>query len=327
MLIYKITNTITGKPYIGLDRDRDGSKTKRWREHQYNASRDNQYVSKLYRSMKKHGIENFTHEVIHDDITDEYELIKLEAEYIKSHDSISNGYNILPADLMADHSFLSEEDKEAIRLAKSRGAKEANRVRWASVTDDEKKEFFKKLIESYPTEDRKKNVKEYWDSLDASERADRIQGILNYWENITPEQRDKRAVTSRDNFKLGSEKLSGLYKITQPDGSVVEVKSLKSYCIEHSLRQDIMYAIANGNREEGFNGWRVEIIEPPAYKRNNMNVLRGVMISPTGDEVSVDNFKEFCKTNGLHYSAIQMLKAGKIKQTKGWKLKEWWKVT
>ena len=88
-VIYKITNKINGKVYIGLT---TVPLKERWRNHVVSVGRVNR---PLYNSMKKYGIENFIVEEI--DRTDDFEeLGKLERKYINEYDSTNpkNGYNL-----------------------------------------------------------------------------------------------------------------------------------------------------------------------------------------------------------------------------------------
>lgn len=70
MYIYKITNTINNKVYIGQTHD----VAKRWYKHNYNAKSGRK--GHLYDAMRKYGLENFTIEVIEecfDDFVDDRE--------------------------------------------------------------------------------------------------------------------------------------------------------------------------------------------------------------------------------------------------------------
>ena len=88
-IIYSINNKINDKKYIG--------KTirpiqVRWKEHLkdiYNPQKNN---SKLYRAMNKHGIDNFSIEILEDDIPNEL-LGEKEQTYIKLFNSYYEGYN------------------------------------------------------------------------------------------------------------------------------------------------------------------------------------------------------------------------------------------
>ena len=86
--IYKITNLINNKSYIGKTLY---SIDKRWQEH----CRDSRKLSlenrPLYRSMRKHGIENFSIECIEE--VDDTKINNREAHWIEFFDTYRNGYN------------------------------------------------------------------------------------------------------------------------------------------------------------------------------------------------------------------------------------------
>lgn len=86
--IYKITNNINGKCYIGKTL---GSIEKRWKEHQYDSTRRKLEVRPLYRAFNKYGIENFSIEQIEEcdvDILSEREIY-----WINYYNSYHYGYN------------------------------------------------------------------------------------------------------------------------------------------------------------------------------------------------------------------------------------------
>ena len=87
-LIYKITNNQNDKVYIGKTIQ---SLKDRWQQHKCDSKNSNKDY-KLYRAMKKYGIENFNIEIVEDDIP-ENELGIKEQEYIKKFNSYYNGYN------------------------------------------------------------------------------------------------------------------------------------------------------------------------------------------------------------------------------------------
>ena len=88
MLIYKITNDVNSKLYIGQT-------TKTLQERI--ASHQNSFVSgvdtHLYRAMRKYGWDKFHFHII-DYATTQAELDKLEAFYIAKYDTVRNGYNM-----------------------------------------------------------------------------------------------------------------------------------------------------------------------------------------------------------------------------------------
>lgn len=80
--IYKITNTINGKMYIGQSVDI----TRRWRQH-----KNSELDYPLYKAFKKYGIENFIFEILEEcSIT---MLNERERYYIQLYDSCRCGYN------------------------------------------------------------------------------------------------------------------------------------------------------------------------------------------------------------------------------------------
>lgn len=87
--IYKITNLINNKNYIGQSVN---VKT-RWRNHiRISKDKDNRgYNYPLYCAFRKYGIENFDFEILEEVIPDN--LDEKEIYYIKKYDSFNNGYN------------------------------------------------------------------------------------------------------------------------------------------------------------------------------------------------------------------------------------------
>lgn len=90
MQIYKITNTINGKIYIGQTKNtfhrRYDSKLHWWKSKNIN--------DYLKRSINKYGHENFSVEILHEKVESFDKLDELEIQYIKEFDCLfPNGYN------------------------------------------------------------------------------------------------------------------------------------------------------------------------------------------------------------------------------------------
>lgn len=84
--IYKITNNINQKVYIGKT---EGTIEKRFKEHCRASKRDENKNRPLYSAMRKYGVENFQVEEIEEtDIPEEREKY-----WIKQYGSYGNGYN------------------------------------------------------------------------------------------------------------------------------------------------------------------------------------------------------------------------------------------
>ena len=83
--IYKITNLINGKMYIGQSIDIE----KRWEEHKFYSGKENTAIQSAF---KKYGISNFSFEVIEECLREE--LDAKEIYWIAKYDSFNNGYNL-----------------------------------------------------------------------------------------------------------------------------------------------------------------------------------------------------------------------------------------
>lgn len=87
--IYKITNMINNKAYIGCS----SNINKRWNSHKqrYNDSTNKEYEKELYVAMRQYGLDNFKIEVIEE--CKEEDLFKRESYYIETLNTIAEGYN------------------------------------------------------------------------------------------------------------------------------------------------------------------------------------------------------------------------------------------
>jgi len=84
--IYKATNKINGKVYIGFD----SSWPNRLIDHKNNYSKKN---FKFYQAIRKYGWDNFEWETIYQSKDGEHCLKNMESNFIEQYDSFKNGYN------------------------------------------------------------------------------------------------------------------------------------------------------------------------------------------------------------------------------------------
>lgn len=110
--IYKITNLINNKVYIG----QSTNIKERWKAHRSRPFQKNseQYNSLLYRSIRKYGLENFSFEIIEE--CDKRFLDEREIYWIAyySSNNFENGYNLTKGGDSATYSKLTEKQVEEI---------------------------------------------------------------------------------------------------------------------------------------------------------------------------------------------------------------------
>ena len=120
--IYKITNLVNGKEYIGQT---SLSIQERFKQHIHDANKGYYNHRPLYNAFNKYGIENFIVEELEECNTEE--VNQKEIEYINKFDTYSNGYN---ATLGGEGTVTIDYDKvlEKYRMGLSAGqiAKDMN---------------------------------------------------------------------------------------------------------------------------------------------------------------------------------------------------------
>lgn len=92
--IYKITNKINNKSYIGFSNNIPN----RWYAHMSGNTNP-----KLSADIKKYGLENFRFDIL-DLMTEDYKINHSEAYYINTFDTIKHGYNTERGDIITDYS-------------------------------------------------------------------------------------------------------------------------------------------------------------------------------------------------------------------------------
>lgn len=100
MIIYKITNKINGKAYIGFTKN---SLEYRWKQHIRDAKcRSKEVKHKFQLALLEHGTESFTIEQI-DVAADRAEAERKEMFWIQHVDTLENGYNTTPGGKNGGH--------------------------------------------------------------------------------------------------------------------------------------------------------------------------------------------------------------------------------
>lgn len=150
MIIYKITNKINNKIYIGQT---VRALEERLSEHK---RKRNPLISK---ALKKYGIENFSVEVIYEASTIE-ELNEKEFEFIRKYNSINpNGYNQCEGGGNTVGYIHTDEAKKKMSKAKSEMYLGENNPFYGKThTDEAKKKMSEKRKGRKLTEEWKKNI-------------------------------------------------------------------------------------------------------------------------------------------------------------------------
>ena len=99
-IVYKRTNNINGKMYIG--------QTEQTLEGRWANGKGYRGSVKFYAAIQKYGAENFSHEILKENLTKE-EADYWEVYYIEKFDTIKNGYNLKAG---GTHCIYSEESKQ-----------------------------------------------------------------------------------------------------------------------------------------------------------------------------------------------------------------------
>jgi len=90
--IYKATNILNGKVYIGFDSNWPNRKT----AHKRNSEKNLKGNTKLYNAIRKYGWNNFNWCVLYQSIDGIHCLEVMEPYFIIENDSMNQGYNMTP---------------------------------------------------------------------------------------------------------------------------------------------------------------------------------------------------------------------------------------
>ena len=197
--LYKITNKITGKCYIGVTIQPDYQS--RWRKH-INSLRYKEGCPLLKKSMKKHGVENFTFEILI--ICFDEDVVKYEKEYIKKYNSQQpNGYNILSGGQIGDGFVGYKHSPETIEKIKEKGRqfREKNPHHFETY-----REKLKKSMEKVDTSSCVKNSEKFKKAM-IKRKEEYVKGVK---------------IVSEEQKKKISEGLKKYFETNQPNSINIE---------------------------------------------------------------------------------------------------------
>jgi len=201
MEIYKITNLINNKIYIGKD----------------TTSNPNYYGSGLLikKSINKYGIENFSKEILEKIDSDDHDyLSKREKYWIKYYDStnLEIGYNISAGGDGGD-TLRNHPNKEMICEKISKGSPKKGKTYEEVFGEEYAKEYKRKLSESHPRLSMKELTGEYYETwlknvrkVAESKRGKSIKENNNWTEEQYQEYLKNLSIRNKNNWnKISSE--------------------------------------------------------------------------------------------------------------------------
>ena len=156
MYIYKITNNLNNKIYIGYK-----SKTVEESESYYGSG------TVIKAAIKKYGKDNFTKTILERDIVDFDFLKERERHYIKLYDSYNNGYNLTKGgDGIIGYKLTEEHKQKLIKSVKGKPLSKEHKQKLSEslqgkIISEETKEAIRKALTGRPRpEETKRKISE-----------------------------------------------------------------------------------------------------------------------------------------------------------------------
>jgi group I intron endonuclease len=208
MIIYKITNLVNNKIYIGQT---TGTIEKRWQRHNWQCTRKRNAMA-ITNAIIKYGKENFTIEEIDKAETIE-ELNEKEIYFISLLNSISpNGYNLSGG---GGYVEMSDETKLKISNTHKRKWKEGNRI---------SEETRKKLSDSHKGWIPSEETKEKWRKAFGGKRP------------------------SDNTIQASIESSQKTYTLLNPLGELITFTNMREFCKQNGLSNSKLCLVASGKR-------------------------------------------------------------------------------
>ncbi len=198
-IIYCYTNRITGKKYIGQTIHPDQRK----RNHLHEATMKNSDYY-FHRSIRKHGIENFTYEIL-EEMENPDELIIRERHYVETLNTIwPNGYNeVLPLNIMSDEirQKISESQKKRLAARTPEQISMENAKRSKSMMGHKQSQHQKDTAT--------KTFSQFWSITHPCGKQESIHNLLEFCRTVS----DNPSSMSSNLYKYGKHKGFKAHKI------------------------------------------------------------------------------------------------------------------
>jgi group I intron endonuclease len=271
--IYKATNKINGKSYIGFD----SAWPNRMNNHKHNASNKKHFKYALYNAIRKYGWDNFEWEVVYQSKDRDYILKEMETHFIKEYNTFgNNGYNMT---MGGEGAFGYKHTKEFIewnRIRQIQWIKDNGSYMTGKKHNEETLEKISKgrrLSNHSPFAGKKHN-----------EETKRKQSLANIGrvshnkgKKISPETIEKMRITKVN-------KSNRLYSFVDPSGNTHNTNNMKEFCRDNVLSYASMGRVVNGHSNH-HKGWTV------LKTHEEMELKRLLKVKQREDNPPVNNSK------------------------------------
>lgn len=232
--IYKFTNKINGKSYIGQSIDIE----RRYKQHKASAldEKNSNYNCSFYKAIRKYGWDNFTHEILEEVDKDEFNRVllnTLEVEYIALFNSYKNGYNMTPGgDYVNPESRKGEKNGRAL-------LKEEDVVYIRECYNSKIK--FAKVYEEYKDKISKRGLQKIW-GFDTWQyiHPEYNNEENKYWHSHQAKANPKE-VASNNKRKFSKEQVLQMRK--DYDGGMAPKQVYNKYCKDTGIATSTIYNI------------------------------------------------------------------------------------
>lgn len=264
MYIYKITNKVNEKAYIGMS-EGDPAESARWKEHVYIAKNHNGTSTYLYNAMRKYGLDGFLYEVIDISARNREELKQLEIKFIAELNTLKpNGYNMtIGGD--GGNTLITLSEKE-LKRAKEKFSKSIAETNKKPEVKERQSNAAKRAWQhrfSVPgfreehSKEQSKISKQWWSEKELTEEDRKIYSEAQKLRarNESSAQRKKRLDTlSLNKFP------SKLWRLTFPTGRIEIIESIYIYCKKNELPYDKIYS-SKRRGSPSKDGWFLELLD------------------------------------------------------------------
>lgn len=178
--IYKITNQVNGKCYIGQSHNIN----ERWVKHRSRAYQINDinYDCYFYRAIRKYGLEHFSFEILEECSSEE--LSKREMYYISFYDSFNpeHGYNMT----MGGEGRLVQDRNRVLELW-NQGCIIGDIAKIISGSRNTVKQILQEFDIDYESENKNRWIKKKSRSI---EQYDEMKNLINIWSSAREAERE-----------------------------------------------------------------------------------------------------------------------------------------